>query len=229
MIDHFYSPQENLFFLFANSPKDQDLQQTGADFGHTIKAMWMLRMIGLICDEPSLVLFTNENGPKVLERAYLSDSGSWGSRVQAGGNIEIDKEYWIYAELDQFTASIALEKPSLVSYLASTYHYWFNHFVDQQYGEVWNGVNGLTNEPINDLPKQWSWKNGYHSFEHALVGYITSSQLSGESVVLYYAFKQQPSRATIHPYFYQGQINEMTTTTHRENETIYRITFSDIR
>lgn len=229
MIEQFYSPEENLFFLSANSPSDQDIQQTDVDFGHTIKAMWMMRMIGLLSGESSLVSFVNENGPKVLERAYLPESGSWGSGIERGGSIDIDKNWWVYAELNQFTASVALENPSLISYLPQTVSYWFNYFVDREYGEVWSGVNGSTNQPLNEMPKQWPWKNGYHSSEHALVGYITSSQLHGEPVSLYYAFKQMPSVDTIHPYFYRGTIDEIETINNQETTTIYRINFSDIR
>lgn len=229
MIDQFYSPEENLFFLSANSPSDQDIQQTEVDFGHTIKAMWMMRMIGLLTSESSLVSFVNDKSPKVLERAYLPESGSWGFGIKRGGSIDIDKDWWIYAELDQFTASLALENPSLISYLPQTYSYWFNYFVDREYGEVWSGVNGLTNQPLNKMPKQWPWKNGYHSSEHTLVGYITASQLHGEPVSLYYAFKQMPSVDTIHPYFYQGTIDKIETISNQETATIYRINFSDIR
>lgn len=229
MIDQFYSPQENLFLLSANSPKDQNIQQTDIDFGHTIKTMWMMRMIGLLTGESDLVSFVNENAPQVLERAYLPESGSWGSGITQGGDIDINKNWWVYAELNQFTASVALENPLLISYLPQTYSYWFNYFVDREYGEVWSGVNGLTNRPLNDVPKQWPWKNLYHSTEHTLVGYITASQLHGKPVSLYYAFEKKPSVDTIHPYFYQGKVDEIETISNQETVTIYRITFSDIR
>jgi hypothetical protein len=49
------------------------------------------------------------------------------------------------------------------------------------------------------LPKQWQWKNAYHSFEHALVGYIVAQQLQGEPVTLYYAFPADPPTAPADP------------------------------
>jgi mannose/cellobiose epimerase-like protein (N-acyl-D-glucosamine 2-epimerase family) len=229
MISQFYSPEENLFFLSANVPSDQDIQQSKVDFGHTIKAMWMIRMIGLLTSESSLVSFVNENAPKVLERAYLSESGSWGSGIERGGSINIDKNWWVYNELNQFTASFALENSSLTFYLPQTINYWFTYFVDQEYGEVWSEVNGLTNQPLNKMPKQWPWKNGFHSFEHALVGYITASQLYGESVSLHYAFQEMPSIDMIHPYFYRGRIDKIETISNQDTSTIYEIHFSDIR
>ena len=42
--------------------------------------------------------------------------------------------------------------------------------------------------PSDMSPKQWEWKNAYHSFEHALVGYIVAQQLNDKPVTLYYAF-----------------------------------------
>jgi mannose/cellobiose epimerase-like protein (N-acyl-D-glucosamine 2-epimerase family) len=229
MLTQFYSPKENLFFLSANSLSDQDIRQTDVDFGHTIKAMWMLREVGLVTRQQSLVSFVDEHGPRVLERAYLPASGSWGSGIRRGGDTNVNKEWWVYAELDQFAASLALDNPSFASYLPQTYRYWFNHFVDQCYGEVWSGVDGLTTRPLDEMPKQWPWKNGYHSFEHALVGYITASQLHREPVVLYYAFEHMPSVDTIHPYFYQGKIDEIKPITNRTRGTIYKITFSEIK
>jgi hypothetical protein len=42
------------------------------------------------------------------------------------------------------------------------------HLVDKEFGEVWNSVDGRTHAPVRQAPKQWEWKNAYHSFEHAL-------------------------------------------------------------
>jgi mannose/cellobiose epimerase-like protein (N-acyl-D-glucosamine 2-epimerase family) len=228
MLDQFYSPKENLFFYSANSPLDRDIQNKKIDFGHTIKAMWMIRMAGLLSDNQTLVKFAEKNGPKVLKRAYLSKSGSWASEINPGGKLNANKAWWIYAELDQFAASLALENPSLASYLPKTYDYWFKYFVDHKYGEVWNGVDDSTNAPIHDYPKQWPWKNAYHSLEHALIGYITTCQFHHEPVILYYAFKQMPADNTIRPYFYKGKIDKIEPVTHQETDSLYRIKFSDI-
>ncbi len=47
LIGDLYSPEENVFFLSANSPRDLNLRYSGTDFGHTAKAMWM--MAPLLC------------------------------------------------------------------------------------------------------------------------------------------------------------------------------------
>ncbi|MBE9066616.1 AGE family epimerase/isomerase [Leptolyngbya cf. ectocarpi LEGE 11479] len=225
MLSRFYSPEENLFLLSPHTPK----LPPETDFGHTIKTMWFLRMIGLLSDEQSLVDFSMNNGPRVLERAYLAEPGTWASSVFSNGTINEERSWWVHSELDQFTASLALADPTLTAYLTETYDYWFNYFVDPQFGEVWNNISASTDQPIQDFPKQWPWKNGYHSFEHALVGYITSSQLHEQPTVLYYAFEQMPDLDTIHPYYYQGKINEIVLFPQPDASIIYRVNFSEIQ
>ncbi len=229
LISNFYNPDENLFFLSSNRPEDLDLAYSGTDFGHTIKAMWMIRMAGLITGEQDLVDFAESNGRRVLERAYLPDSGSWAQSIQKGGGIDIGKSWWIYCELDQFSASLALRDPSVATRLPETYDYWLRFFIDHDYGEVWNGVDGKTNRPVRDLPKQWQWKNGYHSLEHALVAYITSQQLHGEPVILYYAFSKRPEDAQLRPYFYTGTIDRATPKADSRAGTVWEVVFRDVR
>jgi len=43
--------------------------------------------------------------------------------------------------------------------------------VDHTNGGVWHKINYPDLTPR--YPKVHLWKNGYHSFEHALIGYIT--------------------------------------------------------
>ncbi|MEM7796055.1 MAG: AGE family epimerase/isomerase [Cyanobacteria bacterium P01_C01_bin.118] len=228
MLDNFYSASENLFFLSAVAPNRQANLTTEIDFGHTIKTMWLMRMIGMLSNEPSLVDFAVENAPKVLEQAFIAELGAWAEGVQVDGTVNRNASWWVYAELDQFTASFALQNPAMMTYLAQTYNYWFDYFVDPQFGEVWTGIDASTQEPMGTMPKQWPWKNGYHSFEHALVGYITSSQLHDEPIVLHYAFEQLPELDTIHPYYYRGDIDQITLIPGKDKPTVYTVTFSDV-
>ena len=89
---------------------------------------------------------------------------------------------------EQLAGTLALSDPKFVQYLPRAYDYWFTHFVDKDFGEVWNSVDGRTHAPVRQAPKQWEWKNAYHSFEHALVGYIVGQQLNDRPITLYYAF-----------------------------------------
>lgn len=221
MLSQFYSSKDNLFFIRA---ENKNLETTDCDFGHTIKSMWMLYMIGLITGETKLEKFAQKNGLLVLERAYLTQSGSWASQLNRGSKINQDKKWWIYAELDQFAASLALKDPSAAVYLSRTYDYWFKYFVDPKYAEVWTGLDANTNKPLaNDLPKQWPWKNAYHSFEHALVGYITTQKLQHQPIVLYYAFQELPKRENIRPYFYTSAIKKLESLPNQ----IYQVSFTN--
>jgi hypothetical protein len=203
MIERFYSPEQNLFFLSANRPEDLDLAKSATDFGHTIKAFWMIRFTGRLTGDAGLVEFAERNGRRVLERAYLAESGSWASGVKAGGALDIDKSWWIYAELDQFAASLAMTDPAMERYLGATYAYWLDRFVDKRFGEVWTTVDGVTHLPkAGELPKAWPWKNGYHSTEHALVAYLQAMQREGRAVELYFAFQGTPSG--LRPYLFEG-------------------------
>ena len=208
----FYSPSDNLMFLAANAPQDRDLASTGVDFGHTSKALWMLRWAGQITGDNGLFNLGTMNGRRHLERAFLAEDGSWAEGVLAGGAVDKNKNWWVYCELDQLSGTLALADASAGRYLPQTNQYWFRYFVDRQYGEVWNGVNFGTNTPQRDFPKSWEWKSAYHDFEHALVGYITSQQMLGEPFTLHYAVPSGVDRATIQPYFFTATIDSVTET-----------------
>jgi hypothetical protein len=225
----FYSPKENLFFLAANKPADLDITQTGADFGHTAKAMWMIRYTGLMTGDQNLVSFSETNARRLFERAYLAGNGSWAQEVLKGGAINPDKSWWIYCELDQFAGTLALSDPSYARYLPQTQDYWLTYFVDKKYGGVWNGVDGKTNQPQTSLPKQWQWKSGYHEFEHALVAYITNQQLKGEPVTLYYAFSSLPDAAQLRPYYYTGSVERAASRYDGREGLVWEIVFRNVR
>ncbi len=229
MLDEFYSEQDNLFFLTVNEPAQKSLANAGTDFGHSIKAMWMIYHVGLIADVPDLVSFAQTNGPRILEKAYLADSGSWANGYEAGGVIIRDKDWWIYNELDQFAMELGLGNPALAGYLPKTTDYYFRYFFDPEYGEVWTAIDGQTNRPKDGaLPKAWPWKNAYHTFEHALMGYITAQQMNGQPVTLYYAFKEKPDSAAIQPYFLRGDLKNLKQST-RDGVTVYQAVFENIR
>ncbi|MCX6611739.1 MAG: hypothetical protein NTW74_12915, partial [Acidobacteria bacterium] len=166
--------------------------------------------------------FAETNGPKVLASAFQQSNGAWASGVKQGGELDLDKSWWIYAELDQFAATMAINNKDTAKYLESTYTYWFDKFVDPTYGEVWTTVLNATGKPpVDDLHKQWPWKNGYHSLEHALVGYITSQQFNNQPVTLYYAHNPQDNTR---PYYYTGQLTKTDTVA----PAIWRAEFKDV-
>jgi uncharacterized protein (TIGR03437 family) len=222
----FYSPGDNLFFTSANTPADRDLAFSGVDFGHSSKALWMMRWTGLMLGDQGMTSFSEAAGQRLFDRAYLSEDGSWAEGVLLGGQIDKNKNWWISAELDQFSGTLALGDLRAGRYLPQTADYWFKYFVDPQYGEVWNGVNYGTNTPQRDYPKAWAWKSAYHSFEHALVGYITAQYLHGQPATLHYAFQKPVDQALIHPYYFPGRIQSIEVTKDGAGNLYQAVSFS---
>jgi mannose/cellobiose epimerase-like protein (N-acyl-D-glucosamine 2-epimerase family) len=227
MIDEFYNADENLFFLSANSPDDVSKANAATDFGHTIKAIWMIYNVGVLLEDQELIDFAMQAGPGVLEQAYIVEEGTWANGVLAGGTRADDKDWWVYNELNQFSMTFGLQDEAIEAYLPMTTDYFFQYFVDHEYGEIWTMVDGKTNQPkAGALPKAWPWKSAYHSFEHALIGYITGSQMADQPVTLYYAFVEDTD--VIHPYFFQGDILSQEVTQTGEFDVV-KVVFEGIR
>ncbi len=229
MIEKFWSEKDGLFFTAANTPDDQDLTKTAVDFGHSIKALWMIRFTGLLNQDDFLVSFAEERAAKVLERAWLPDCRCWANGLTPQG-IDINKDWWISAELDQYSGTLSLKDPAYADRLAGSYQYWLTYITDPLYGEVWNTVDGVTNLPVKGWPKAWPWKSAYHSFEHALVAYLTTSQLQGEPATLYFAFKEAPPAAgLIRPYFLSGDLAGFDSWLNDEFGAIHQVKFSGLK
>jgi mannose/cellobiose epimerase-like protein (N-acyl-D-glucosamine 2-epimerase family) len=228
MINQFYSPSEKLFFRTANQPEDRVLATASTDFGHNAKALWMIRWTGLLTGHTELVDFAQDNAQALLARAYIADCGCWAGGVLAGGVKDLDKPWWIYAELDQLTGTLALNAPQFAQYLPRAYRYWFSHFVDTEFGEVWTNVDGRTHLPVRKMPKQWQWKNAYHSFEHALVGYIVAQALNDAPVTLYYAFPSDDMAKSAQPYYYSGNAIGMEVEAYGQGQRTQKLTFGNI-
>jgi hypothetical protein len=114
----------------------------------------MIRWTGLITESADLVAFAEDNARVLLPRAYLDECGCWADGILRGGALDVDKSWWIFAELDQLAGTLALRDPTFVRYLPRAYDYWFRYFVNPIYGEVWNGVDGRTHAPLRQLPKR---------------------------------------------------------------------------
>ena len=229
MISQFYEPKYNLFWGSITNETDKKLGSDHTDFGHTIKTFWMIYQVGKITENKDLINFVERRAPEVLEKAYLKESGSWASRMLPDGKLDENKEWWIYAELDQMAATLSLKDPSFVKYLTNTYNYWFKYMVDHKNHEIWHMV--IANDHSTRYPKIHLWKNGYHSFEHTLIGYITSQAVRRDPIVLYYAFKKEPQDSAIRPYFFSGRLQDKQVSPLYKltDYKKYKITFNDIR
>ena len=238
MSEQFYSPDKNLFWGAITNVSDQTLETPHTDFGHSIKTLWLIYEIGKLTGNYDLVLFAQEAAPPILEKAYLPD-GTWGSKPMLDGTVNPDKEWWILAELDQVAATFALRDPSYAKYLPNTYDFWFDHIVDHTNYGVWhlltyNHATGTYNVDLS-FPKQHSWKNAFHSFEHAMIGYLTGQELHDMDSQLYFAFKDgigTPDVTEIRPYTYAAKVKSVADVDGGISITGYGkqlVTFTDIR
>ncbi len=224
LIERFFSPAEGMFWGSITDAGKRRLGQPHTDFGHTVKTLWLIYEIGKLNGDVSLIEFGRTNAARILEEAYVKETGSWARRLNENGSLDQDKEWWILAELDQVAGTLALIDPSYARYLPKTYDYWFTYMVDHTNHEVWHWVNANDNKPNPRIPKQHSWKNALHSFEHALIGYIVGQQLHDRPVTLYYAFATQPAKDEIQPYFYQAKLDTV-----ERAATGYKVTFTAVR
>jgi mannose/cellobiose epimerase-like protein (N-acyl-D-glucosamine 2-epimerase family) len=234
MSEQFYTPDKNIFWGAITKTENRKLGQKHTDFGHSIKTLWLIYSIGKLTGHYEFVLFAQEAAPKILEKAFLADK-TWGSRENLDGTIDPNKEWWILAELDQVAATFSMRDPSYAKYLPTTYAYWFKYMVDHENKEMWHLVKAADNKPDLTLPKQHSWKNAFHSFEHAIVGYLTGQEIHDEPSKLYFAFKEgnQPELTNIKPYIYSAKVVTLPTTNSEEEPipgyTKKTVFFTDVR
>lgn len=206
MINHFYSERYGTFWGCATNDFARELGTDHTDFGHSVKAMWVIYEIGKIIDDIAYVNFAREKISIILFNAFIESNGSWARRYKADGTLDIDKEWWGLAELDQAAAILSLNDPSYLRYTNSTYKYWFEYMVDKENGEIWHMVDGKNHKPVLAYPKIHAWKTSLHSFEHCLLGYMISCFHHNEPFSLYYAFKpniEKPLK-TVYPYFFRA-------------------------
>lgn len=212
LMDQFYTPRTEMFWGAITDSTVKHWGTPHTDFGHSVKSFWLISLIGSLIDDYEMFVSAEGRAAQILEWAYIERTGSWARAFTSDGKLDEDKEWWICCELDQVAGALALTDPAYARYLVRTTDYWFKYMVDHKNHEIWHMVSGETNQPIAGYPKQHSWKNALHSFEHALVNYIFAQQLQQKPVKLYFAWQTEPKREFIQPYFYQGKVHKIEQT-----------------
>jgi mannose/cellobiose epimerase-like protein (N-acyl-D-glucosamine 2-epimerase family) len=208
MVRDYYDADRHLFWGTIHDPAQKKLGSRHTDFGHTAKAYWMIERIGRLTGDQALIDLATNGARALLKLAYLPDSGTWGSRLRPDGTVDSGKEWWIYAELDQLAETMALVDPAQAAPLPRTTDFWFRRMVDPLNHEVWGGTGGAPDFEPWKGPKIHQWKNGYHSCEHALVGYLTAQALHGQPATIYFALKG--AAAPLRPYVFTGTVAKRT-------------------
>ncbi|HYI11811.1 MAG TPA: AGE family epimerase/isomerase [Thermoanaerobaculia bacterium] len=202
MIARYWIEDEGMFRGTLHEPKLLGSRHT--DFGHTIKALWMIERIGQLTGRGDLVDFSRRNGARVLHRAWIPESGCWATSIRENGELDRTLVWWSFAELDQMAATLALSDASAARPLPASSRCWFGKMVDPVHHEVWGFVN--PDDPSKHFAKAHLWKNGYHTAEHALVGYLTAQALHGKPSQLWFAFAETPEGDELRPYFFKGRV-----------------------
>lgn len=114
MKDNFYDKNLNIFWGKIDNKKIGLDWHT--DFEHTIKTFWMCNLVGKLINDSDLIKFSQENSIKIFKDAYIDKTGSWGDcYIDSTKQINKEKTWWIYAELDQMCATLSLNDKSLYS------------------------------------------------------------------------------------------------------------------
>jgi hypothetical protein len=193
LLEKFHDEPRNRFAGQVRNGKFNKPGERHNDFGHSVKTYWMIYTAGKLLADKNYVDIGRTGIDKIIKQAihfrtHPRGESNWANQVQSTGS-----SWWEFAELTQATATLALEQPDYVRYLPDIYRYWLNNFVDKSRGGVWSGANGGA--------KQFHWKNGYHEAELGLIALITSAQIKGDDVKLYYT----KDTGHFQPYLYQVQ------------------------
>ena len=236
IVRDFYFPEEQRFFGYIHDESGRSPDARHADFGHTIKSFWMLYLVARERNDWRLRQFAEGGMYNILKRAYREDQlknlplpgpvdeetgrqmvGWWGD-----GDGKDGSAWWEYAELDQAAATLGLSSIRTRHYLEKSWPSWFDSFVDKQHGEVWGWIASPGEAKVH------LWKNGYHTLEHALIGYLAAQSFGHKPVTLYFAYpvptgKEQPV------YYYRGEIIERHATGRSPSGLpLYRVTAREL-
>jgi mannose/cellobiose epimerase-like protein (N-acyl-D-glucosamine 2-epimerase family) len=198
----YYDPATGTFAGTLDKPDSRKPGSRHNDFGHTVKAYWMLMLAGRELKDPELEAFARKGAARILPWAWHEPSRSWASEWKAEG-VNPNKTWWIFAELDQMAATLAQQDRSYAKYLETSGPFWLDKMTDHAHGEVWGWVSDTGWVPPDSL-KIHFWKSGFHSFEHALMAYLGAQALAGQPAVLHFATGK--AKPQYRPYLMQGKL-----------------------
>ncbi len=221
---------------FWGSLNEKEIGGKHFDFGHTVKAWWMINLVGVLLGNDDLgkkgeagVKFILDNGylsgdvlkDAAKERGILNYPESltqekmWGEKFFPTNvddwwvekGISLGQHWWIHCEMDQ-AAAMTFKNRNDIERWVSTSKYFVKRFVDGSAGEVWHSIDPTTLKP--QLMKTHLWKNAYHSFEHALIMAIATQKANKMNIDLYFAIKNGSfAQSVIKPYYFTGEVYDI--------------------
>jgi mannose/cellobiose epimerase-like protein (N-acyl-D-glucosamine 2-epimerase family) len=214
MVDRFW--KNGLFWGVHN--KQGQYRSKHADFGHTLKAYWMVLQIDKRLPEHPFYAFLQENVHPQVDLAYDEPNGRWAKRPISPSQVEYGSDWWIYAEVDQISATLNMLDGRYSDWLGQTTQHWLDEYVDHANGSPGEVIPGITrtgnrayNWPATDTAKCNEWKSGYHSSEHALVLYLTGRYLEDAPATLHFAVPPADADTFVaRPYIFDGAVSGRT-------------------
>jgi hypothetical protein len=202
LIERYWNEELGLFWGRLDDPAERRLGGRHMDFGHTVKALWMLERIAVATGDEKLAAWARPRAERLLARAFVAETGCWADAPREDGTLSRGLTWWSFAELDQTAATLSLRDAAQARYLPATAVCWRSRLVDSVHGGVWGWAD--PDDPTRHFSKAHLWKNGYHEAEHALVLAITSAALGGEPARLYFALPSKNDPVT--PYLFRGRV-----------------------
>lgn len=224
----FYSKRDKLFLGQLHS-KATALPGWGhMDYGHTAKTFWMMNIIAKQTRDAELEQFARNGILSTIKSAYLGKDQSGRSLGYASrphlwdgmpprsnakpincpttvkANVNCEQEWWVFAELEQAGMTVALTVPDVGLITDETNQYWLDQMVDHEGKEIWHMLSSPYGKP--KFPKAHLWKNGFHTAEHALIGFLTAHWRLGESAPLFFSWTKTPERQAMTAYFYPASV-----------------------
>lgn len=208
MLDHFF--QDGIFWGVHN--KKGQYGSRHVDFGHTLKSYWMLLQVDKRLPTHPFSSVLQKHAADWLKRAYDAQYGGWANRMTSPTSIDYNGSWWIFAEADQFAATLNLADLGQVDKLQKTLAFWKTHYVDARYKGVYDGRKrdgAGWGWPVSSTSKCNQWKNGYHATEHALIMYIAGHHLENKPLSLYFAIPAaQVDSFVARPYLFDGRVTK---------------------
>ncbi|WP_051326575.1 MULTISPECIES: hypothetical protein [Aliagarivorans] len=219
LLSQYHNEQELRFYGYLHHPSGKTTTGRHGDWGHTIKAYWMLYLAAAELGLDDQRDIAEQGMYAVLERAYAqfklmdilpddhgmdpnTEVGFWNATEHSEG-----ASWWQYAELDQAAQTLAFSDPSMNDYLRYTYGTWLSAMVDHEHGGILPYPYGT------QAAKLHHWKNGYHGAEHALIAYLGASQHQQQPATLYFAIQPQALSdeltKLLRPYYFKAERVEL--------------------
>lgn len=231
MVKHYHSNDEQRFFGAIHHKAVMMPDAKHNDFGHTIKAYWMTYLSGQALKTDQWSEFAINGMKHTLEQAQYQQNFSqvahfFGKELQAqwkGQNIlgwqgrpnSYGSSSWEWAELDQAAMTVSIIEGKVREPLQYTLPIFMDAWVDQKYGGV--GLNPKST-------KAFHWGNGYHQFEHALIGYLFAQHTENKPADLYYA-RPVNSKMPLEPYYFDGDVVKQE----KMGDKLLRVSFENIQ